>query len=223
MKNNQLEKKNYIPLLIIFISCIFMLLIFLIPYSRYSLLSNLDSSRNGSLAYYLSFVCSIGEIAIFGILIALCVLELFTSKLFAFRLELTCDLIFLFLAYILEIIYIISFSFLSSSFSGIPYFIPLSCFSILFILSLISSIYFVYIPFKKIERNAVKIEEKWNQIEEENKKRKEIAYKDEISNINSKEGMREYLKKKYQNGELSKEKYLEFLIDLDSKEEKKEL
>lgn len=223
MKNNQLEKKNYIPLLLVFLSSILMLLIFLIPYSRYSLLSNLDSSRDGSLSYYLSFVCSIGEIAIFGILITLCVLELFTTKLFAYRLELTCDLIFLFLAYVLEIIYVISFSSISSSFNGIPFFIPLICFSLLIILSIVSSIYFVYIPFKNVEKEAAKIEEKWNQIEEENEKKKEETYKDEIKDINSKEEMKEYLKKKYQNGELSKEKYLEFLIDLDSKEEEKEL
>ncbi len=194
-----------------------MLLAFLIPYSRYSFISDQELKSNSSLSYYLAFVSTIGEIALYGILISLCVLELFTSKLFAYKLELTSDLIFLALAYVLELIYVISFSSLDISFGGIPFYVIFILLSILFVISLFSSIYFVYIPFRKIEKEAVKIQDKWNEIEEENNKKKEESIKNEIKDINTKENMKEYLKKKYENGELSKEKYIEFLIDLDGK------
>lgn len=217
MKNNQMQKKYYIPLIFILITCIFMLLAFLIPYSRYFFISNQELKSNSSLSYYLAFVSTIGEIALYGILISLCVLELFTSKLFAYKLELTSDLIFLALAYVLELIYVISFSSLDISFGGIPFYVIFILLSILFIISLCSSIYYVYIPFRKIEKEAVKIQDKWNEIEEENNKKKEESIKNEIKDINTKENMKEYLKKKYENGELSKEKYIEFLIDLDGK------
>lgn len=194
-----------------------MLLAFLIPYSRYFFISDQELKSNSSLSYYLAFVSTIGEIALYGILISLCVLELFTSKLFAYKLELTSDLIFLALAYVLELIYVISFSSLDISFGGIPFYVIFILLSILFVISLFSSIYFVYIPFRKIEKEAVKIQDKWNEIEEENNKKKEESIKNEIKDINTKENMKEYLKKKYENGELSKEKYIEFLIDLDGK------
>ena len=216
MKENQMKKTYYIPLIALLVTSIVMLLIFFIPYSRYTLLSKLDGSLDGSMQYYLCYISSIGEIALFGVLITLCVLELFTTRLFAYRLELTFDLVLIFFSFVFEIMYAVNFAQISSNFTGGPFFISLIVFSLLFITTVVLSIYFVYIPFKKIEKEAKVLANKWEQIEEENNKEKEDNIKSEISSISTKDQMKEYLKEKYNNGELSKEKYLEFLIDLDS-------
>lgn len=210
MEKYQMKAKYFIPLFLLLGFSVSILLVFLIPTSRYTYLSGLDESMLG----YVPFIASIGEIVLLGLLIALAILELFTSKLFLYRLELTFDLILFFFSYVLEILFV---CFQKKDFGpGMPFFVPLILYTVFFVLCIITSFFFVYKPFHKIEEEAKKIQKRWEKEEEAEKAEKQKKVSEELSDIDSKEKMKAFLKEKYESGELSKEKYMEFLIDLDT-------
>lgn len=217
MNDYQMKKQYFIPVLSIAVTCILMFLFFLLPTSRYSLLTIDGSLSSDSPWLYVSIVSTVLEIVLFAILVVLCVLELFTSKLFVFRLELTFDLVLLLLALISETLFMVSFGHVGNPYNGFPHYLSFILFLILSAVSLFLSVYFVYLPFHKIEKDAKRFEVRWNEMENQEKEGKEKEIQSQMSFIDSKEKMKAYLKAKFEDGELSKEKYLEFLSELDDK------
>ena len=217
MQDYQMKKKYFIPIVALGLTSVFMLLFFLLPTSRYSLLTLDGSLSFDSPWLYVSIVSTVLEIVLFAILIVLCVLELFTTKLFVFRLELTFDLFLLLLALVSETVFLVSFPHVENPSNGLPHWISFVVLLVLCLLCLFLSIVFVYLPFFRIEKDAKCLAEKWQMIEEKqsDEKRKEIE--SQMSSIDSKEKMKAYLKTKFEDGELSKEKYTEFLSELDDK------
>lgn len=219
MEKYQMKKQYFVPLFMIMFCSVLMLVVFAFPYSRYRL-----ASGNGAddLSYYIPLICTIGEIVLFSVLVALCILELFTSKLFVYRLEISFDLFFLLFAYVLEILFV-SFYKVSDYPEGMPYYLPLIFFSLFFLLLVICAVFTVYLPFHNIEKESKEIQKRWERMEKEEEEKRKSDIQQEVSEIDSKAKMQEYLKSKYESGELSKEKYIEFLNDLDTNSTKEEV
>ncbi len=212
MEKYQMKKQYYVPLGTMLFCCVLILVLFALPNSRYAFISGTGPEN---ISTYIPMICTIGEIVLLSVLVALCFLELFTSKLFVYRLEISFDLVILLFSYILEILFVIFYKPTINS-PSMPYYLILVIFSLVLSLVVFCSFYFVYLPLHQIEKKAKETEIRWKQISEKEEEKKKSDIQKEISQIDTKEKMKEYLKAKYEAGDLSKEKYIEFLTDLDT-------
>ncbi|MFA6829682.1 MAG: hypothetical protein WCR67_03145 [Bacilli bacterium] len=213
MNNSQLKKENYIPLIVLIASAVAMLLLLLIPHSQYSLLSEMQALGDKENMPLVSMgTITILVIVILGALLVLGTVSFFTLQIYFLRMEVIFLIAFFLIELICELMYcgigIYSLS-VTNNFFSYWNLVPVILNILSFVGFVIVSKKYILNPFKRKMAEMSSLEEEKTAIEHE-------KYHKEVAGLN-KSQMKNYLREKLENKEISPDEYSALIEELEKK------
>lgn len=217
MKNFLKKNEVLIPFILYLFFSVVMLALLALPTSIYSILSlsSTLSSASENMPLSLTSLLSILLVVCLPVQVILALLGLFSRKLYLARIELILNTILYSISVLAFTVIIITGSL--TTIENAALFTPANyVVYVLYLLGfasfLVTSHLCVYKPYKVMARELKENEAKEEDISEKQRQQ----YREELKDMD-KEKMKAYLLEKRNSGQLSEEKYLEFLASLDEK------